>query len=129
MAERTLIVAANPEGAPVRVLRDIITTPGTRLSWSTPLEWMAHDCALQLRRHSAGRYKAEEAHLEALAGAGTWFLSQDLEQLVALDGYVRLNLRGRTRLQPVRGRRAGSPYVRIINELDATIAQKRQGKL
>lgn len=126
MSERTLIVAADAGGRPVRLLRDIITTPGTRLSWSTPGEWMAHDCALMLRRHSAGRYKAEASHLEALAGAGTWFLSQSLEELLALDGYIRLNP---ARFRPAPGRRAGSPRARILDALNAAITQKRQGKL
>ncbi len=126
MSDRVLIVAANAEGAATRVLRDIITTPGTRLSWSTPADWMAHDCALMLRRHSAGRYKAERAHLEALAGAGTWFLSQDLEELLALDGYIRLNP---GRFRPAPGRRAGSPRARILDALNAAITQKRGGKL
>lgn len=125
---RTLIVAANPEGSPVRVLRDIMTTPGTRLTWTTPLEWIAHDRALEQRRHSAGRYRAEDAHLEALAGAGTWFLTQELEQLVALDRYVRAQSR-RSRFKPARGNRAGSPYVRIVDALNAAIAAKRGGKL
>ena len=126
MSDRILLVAADSEGAATRVLRDIITTPGTRLVWTTPFEWIAADGSLEARRHSRGRYKAEAAHLEALAGAGTWFLSQDLEQLAVLDLHLRRNSR---RYAPAKGMRAGSAYARILDIINATVAQKRGGKL
>lgn len=124
---RTIIVQANAEGRATRLLRDIITTPGTRLSWWSPLTWIAAHREIEDRRISAKQYRDRDAHLEALVSAGgaAVLALAPLEELLALNRYLRAN---EQRLAPARGMRAGCPWVLAIDLVDAAIAQRRSGR-
>lgn len=93
-----------------------MNTPGTTLTWSTAAEWMAVDRELGARRISAKWYRDRNAHLEALVGAGDWFLQQSIEELRDLALYMRGTHK------PLRGTPGRARYGRIIDQINNAIA-------
>lgn len=87
------------------------TTPGTRLTWGTAGEWLAHATAIEARRHSRARYAAAAAHLEELARRLDFLDAQPAEELLACLAFVRKYHR------PSKGSRAGTPYAVLVVEL------------
>lgn len=97
------------------------TTPGTRRAWATGAEWVRHAIALEAGRCSAKRYADLAAHLDELARRQDFLAAQPLEELQAIRAVVT----GKSYLPP-RGRRAGTSYERVLNEVNNAITRERQ---
>jgi hypothetical protein len=94
------------------------TTPGTRLAWSTGLEWLDALERIRRRRISAKRYQDERAHLDELARR-PYFIKQQIPAVLEL-----MRARVKAAYRPVAGARAGTSYERVINEINNAIARK-----
>jgi hypothetical protein len=92
-----------------------MTTPGTRRTWHTGRQWVAHLRDLHRRRGTRAKvYRDLDAHLAALDRA-------------SIRGMGRANLEAiREALElvkPARGHRAGTDYERIVNETHNELAR------
>lgn len=85
-------------------------TPGTRLDWTDASEWLERWREVNGRRSSAARYRARDAHLEALSTA----VVEDEPSLEVLE-----ELRTVYRSEgPVPGKRAAWTGVAILDAID-----------
>lgn len=94
------------------------TTPGTRLTWGSCNEWLAHLDQLMGRHCSRIQYDQLAAHLDELARHPDFIAAQPLEDLQALQAAIR------THYRPPQGRRAGTSYERVIGEVNNAISQQ-----
>jgi hypothetical protein len=94
-------------------------TPGTRVEWGTVQEWIAGAEAILGRRVSSGRYAAEREHLAALSNE--WIEAQPVADLRELATW--LEDRASQEMKPIKGRREGTDYERVINALNNAIAR------
>jgi hypothetical protein len=99
-----------------------VTTPGTRLTWSSVTSWILAEQRLQARRISSRRYVDIRNHLQALVDNVELLHLARLEELVVLETILR------QRYRPTRGARGGTPYERLLNETHNTIAMRRAGR-
>ena len=90
------------------------TTPGTRRTWATGLESIAHLRDLLRRTGTRAKvYRDLEAHLQACDRA--FIREQTRDELERLQDFIRTERHHRVR--PPRHLRAGSPYVLITEEV------------
>jgi hypothetical protein len=99
------------------------TTPGTRRTWSTGQQWVAHLRALLgLTGRRAKTYTDLEAHMVACDRA--FIRSLTVAGLEAIrDVLADKKVRAHTYIVPVRGQRAGSPYELIVTEVHNTLGR------
>jgi hypothetical protein len=93
----------------------VITTPGTRLSWKCLTGWLEGWRKLNRRAHSSDRYWKEDQHIRALP----------LEMIAAEESPQPLYdfLDVATEIQPPRGRRDGHPLTPRIFAAHNRLAQ------
>lgn len=113
-------VAIHNQAPPVADGVSPFQTPGTRLAWSSGLEWTAAFRTLHARRCTTKRHTDLAAHLDELARHPDFLDAQPLEDLEAIADLVR------AAYEPPRGRRAGTSYERVINDTNNAIARARR---
>jgi hypothetical protein len=99
------------------------TTPGTRRTWSTAREWVAHLRDLLRRQGTTAKASTDlEAHL--VAADRDWLRSRTTIELELLRRlFDEPKVRGCSAIVPPRGQRAGSPYELIVNETHNALAR------
>jgi hypothetical protein len=84
-------------------------TPGMRLRWWTLEQWLALSWELQARRCSAGTYRKQAAHLDALARHPHVVAKGTLEGLRQAREFLE-----RSSVRPARGQRGGTSWERLL---------------
>lgn len=95
----------------------VITTPGTRLSWDSLAGWIAAWQQLQGRAHSSDRYWKESQHLRALP---VEMITAETDEAILYD-FLSLMSTGDAR--PPKGMRAEHPTTPLVVEAHNRLAQ------
>lgn len=96
------------------------TTPGTRLTWRSGNDWLAALEQLLARPCSSTRYQQLAAHLDELARHPDFIAAQPIEDLEGLRTAMV------THFRPPQGRRGGTSYERVLNEVSNALALQRR---
>ncbi|WP_321853802.1 hypothetical protein [Burkholderia cenocepacia] len=107
--------------------RVVITTPGTRISWSSVAEWMMAWKRLNARAPTMKRHGQRTAHIAALASNMDVINSEtNIETLAAAKFFVECE-----QMQPPRGEREGHPATEILQRLGTVLNERTRaaGKL
>ena len=95
----------------------VITTPGTRLSWDSLAGWIAAWQQLQQRAHSSRRYRQEEEHQRALP---VGMVTAEMDETVLYD-FLALMVQGNAR--PPKGMRKNHPTTPLISAAHNRLAK------
>jgi hypothetical protein len=95
----------------------VITTPGTRLSWDSLAGWIDAWQQLQGRPHSSRRYWQENQHLQALP---VEMIAAEVDEIILYDF---LDLMNSGDARPPKGMRAEHPTTPLIVEAHNRLAQ------
>ncbi|MCA7888575.1 hypothetical protein LGM58_35930 [Burkholderia contaminans] len=102
--------------------RVVITTPGTRISWSSVAEWMMAWKRLNARAPTMKRHGQRAAHIAALASNMDVINSEtNIETLAAATFFVECE-----QMQPPRGEREGHPATEILQRLGTVLNERRR---
>jgi hypothetical protein len=95
----------------------VVTTPGTRLSWNCLAAWLAGWWKLNRRRHSSKRYWQEKEHIQALP-----------LEMIAAEGepdtlYELITVLNSNAARPPKGLREGHPANKLVQAAHNRLAQ------
>ena len=105
--------------------RELRTTPGTRRTWRDGVQWAAHLRDLMRRAGTKAKVYADlQAHMAACTRE--FIREQHFPGMLAMRHALGgPEAHGCAIVRPPRGKRAGSPYELIVNELEAKLARVR----
>ncbi|MBB5405149.1 hypothetical protein [Paraburkholderia youngii] len=102
--------------------RVAITTPGTRISWSSLEEWMVGWKHISARAATSKRHAQRAAHVAALASHMELVNREtDIETLAAVKLLVE-----REKMLPPRGEREGHPATEILQRVGTVLNERRR---
>lgn len=102
--------------------RAVITTPGTRISWSSVEEWMMAWKRLDARAPTMKRHAQRAAHIAALASNMDVINGgANIETLAAAKFFVESQ-----QMLPPRGKREGHPATEILQRLGTVLNERRR---
>ncbi|MEX3917935.1 hypothetical protein AB4Y43_17085 [Paraburkholderia sp. BR10872] len=100
----------------------VITTPGTRLKWSTLKDWMDAWQRINARAASSGRHRQRAAHIAGLA-SNMEVVNRE-KHITTLAAAKHLIERGG--LLPPRGMREGHPATEILQRVGTVLNERRR---